>query len=106
MWTSGSNNDDPEPPSKDHELIPRIILSVLFALGLVYFVLVVRTFSGYGRALKLHPTFNMGDRRGRRRDRYREMHGENPVSGGRGSGTAEAATGGADGAAGGNFGIQ
>lgn len=49
VWTSGSSADNPTPPSRSVELIPRLIVTGLFVLGLVYFVVVVQTFRSYGK---------------------------------------------------------
>ncbi|TDL20829.1 hypothetical protein BD410DRAFT_772248 [Rickenella mellea] len=47
VWTTGSSQDNPTPPSRHAVLPARIVLSVFFALGLVYAGLVIRTFSSY-----------------------------------------------------------
>ncbi|KAI5120727.1 hypothetical protein M0805_006433 [Coniferiporia weirii] len=48
VWTSGSSADNPQPPPRHVELAPRVVITAMFMLGLVYFVLVVRTFKSYG----------------------------------------------------------
>jgi len=53
VWTSGSASDNPTPPSRKTEWIPRAIITAVFILGAVYFCFVVRTFSSYG---SLRPT--------------------------------------------------
>ncbi|TDL13338.1 hypothetical protein BD410DRAFT_903321 [Rickenella mellea] len=50
VWTTGSSQDNPTPPSRHAVLPARIVLSVFFALGLVYAGLVIRTFSSYASA--------------------------------------------------------
>lgn len=55
VWTSGSSNNNPQAPSPRIELIPRIIVTALFALGMVYFVLVIRSFRSYGSARLRRP---------------------------------------------------
>lgn len=50
VWTSGSSNDNPQNPSSKIDLIPRVIVTALFALGAVYFILVIRSFRSYGAA--------------------------------------------------------
>lgn len=58
VWTSGSSSDNPQPPSNRIETIPRVIITALFVVGLVYFALVVRTFANYGG---LRPQLELGD---------------------------------------------
>lgn len=58
VWTSGSSSDHPQPPSSVVETIPRVIITTIFVVGLVYFVLVVRTFANYGG---LRPQLELGD---------------------------------------------
>jgi hypothetical protein len=52
VWRTGSSADPPDgaraPLSPDEALVLRIVLTVIFALGLVYFMLILRTFSSYG----------------------------------------------------------
>ena len=52
VWTTGSLSDSPQPPSTRIELIPRVIITALFALGLLYFVLIVIAFKAYGGPAK------------------------------------------------------
>ncbi|KLO13838.1 hypothetical protein SCHPADRAFT_827372 [Schizopora paradoxa] len=58
VWTSGSASDNPQPPSSRVETIPRVIITALFIVGLVYFALVVRTFANYGG---MRPQLDLGD---------------------------------------------
>lgn len=55
VWTSGSSHDNPQDPSPRIELIPRIIITSLFGLGMVYFVLVIQSFKSYGSARLWRP---------------------------------------------------
>ncbi|KAH8115641.1 hypothetical protein DFH11DRAFT_1725871 [Phellopilus nigrolimitatus] len=48
VWTSGSSTDNPQPPRPRVELVPRLIITALFALGFVYFLLIVQAFQSYG----------------------------------------------------------
>ncbi|EJD42373.1 hypothetical protein AURDEDRAFT_185998 [Auricularia subglabra TFB-10046 SS5] len=47
LWTSGTD-DPPKPLPPGDALIPRIIVTAVFALGGLYFILVIRTFRSYG----------------------------------------------------------
>ena len=52
IWRTGSSSDPPDgvrPPLEPGEaLAVRVVLTAVFALGLVYFVMIVRTFASYG----------------------------------------------------------
>lgn len=48
VWTTGSNSDNPQAPPSRIELVPRIIITAIFVLGLVYFGLIINTFKHYG----------------------------------------------------------
>ncbi|KAF7984351.1 hypothetical protein HWV62_15371 [Athelia sp. TMB] len=50
VWRTGASNDpDPRPPLSPHAAIgPRIAVTGVFAVGLVYLVLIVRTLKSYG----------------------------------------------------------
>jgi len=52
VWRTGSSADSPDgtrPPLSPHQaLVVRIVLTAVFALGLVYFVMILRTFASYG----------------------------------------------------------
>ncbi|TFL00158.1 hypothetical protein BDV98DRAFT_650534 [Pterulicium gracile] len=52
VWRSGSSSDPEEYPpiSTKNALIPRIIISAVFVVGIVYFGLIVKTLRGYGTA--------------------------------------------------------
>ena len=47
VWTSGASSDNPQNPTRKIERIPRGIITVIFALGLVYFVLILQSFRSY-----------------------------------------------------------
>ncbi|KAH7099328.1 hypothetical protein BKA62DRAFT_314628 [Auriculariales sp. MPI-PUGE-AT-0066] len=47
LWTSGTTNP-PHTPSWDQALGPRVFVTCVFVLGLVYFLLVITTFRSYG----------------------------------------------------------
>ena len=48
IWTTGSSTDNPQAPSPRVDLAPRIIITAIFVLGLIYFCLVINTFKSYG----------------------------------------------------------
>lgn len=52
VWRTGSSADPPDgvrpPLSPGQALAVRIVLSTIFVLGVVYFILILRTFSSYG----------------------------------------------------------
>ncbi|TDL17644.1 hypothetical protein BD410DRAFT_729643 [Rickenella mellea] len=48
VWSTGSRTDVITGPSPRAELAPRIAVSIVFAVGLVYFALIIRTFKAYG----------------------------------------------------------
>lgn len=47
LWTSGTQTP-PQPLTGNDALIPRLIVTVIFALGAVYFVMIINTFQSYG----------------------------------------------------------
>ncbi|KZV87320.1 hypothetical protein EXIGLDRAFT_652286 [Exidia glandulosa HHB12029] len=47
LWTSGTDRP-PTPLTGNEALVPRIIVTAIFCLGAIYFVLVVHTFQSYG----------------------------------------------------------
>jgi len=59
VWTTGSISDNPQPPSSRPELVIRIVITAIFALGLLYFALIVFTFKSYGNG-KQFPQSNVG----------------------------------------------
>ena len=52
VWRTGSSDDPPDgvrPQPAPHQALGlRVVLTAVFALGLVYFILIVRTFGSYG----------------------------------------------------------
>ena len=48
VWRTGAAGDSPQPPSPGVELGPRIAITSLFALGVVYLGLIIKTFKSYG----------------------------------------------------------
>lgn len=50
VWTTGDSTDHPTPPHPRIELLPRLLVTALFLLGLLYFAFVVLTFQRYGGA--------------------------------------------------------
>jgi len=48
VWRTGSSTDNPQPLTPVKEIGPRVAVTFLFVLGLVNFLLVVRTFKSYG----------------------------------------------------------
>lgn len=48
VWTSGSSPSASMLQLKEAAWVPRVIVTAVFVLGLLCFVLVVRTFSNYG----------------------------------------------------------
>lgn len=79
VWRTGSVLDPEERPplSAREALAPRIIITSLFCIGMVYFVMIVRTLKGYGgpttslrRPAASKPEVEGAEeRRGRRKDR-------------------------------------
>lgn len=52
VWRSGTTADANREPLSPHDArIPRIIISVVFALGIIYFVLITRTLRRYGEVM-------------------------------------------------------
>lgn len=47
VWTSGSDHDAVNPPKNSVELDPRIIISAIFGIGVLYLILVIYSFSSY-----------------------------------------------------------
>ena len=47
LWTSGTDKS-PTPPTSREALAPRVIVTAVFALGALFFVLIIRTFQSYG----------------------------------------------------------
>lgn len=48
VWREGARGESQTPLPQGQELSPRIFITCQLLLGLVYFVLVIRTFSSYG----------------------------------------------------------
>lgn len=48
VWRTGSASDSPQPPSTLVELGPRVAITSLFALGVIYLSLIINTFKSYG----------------------------------------------------------
>ena len=52
IWRTGSSSDPPDgvrqPLSPGQALAVRVVITAVFALGLVYFVMILRTFASYG----------------------------------------------------------
>ncbi len=52
VWRTGSSSDPSDgiraPLSPEQAVIVRTILTVIFGIGLIYFILILRTFSSYG----------------------------------------------------------
>ena len=48
VWRSGASGETHASLSPHAELGPRIVITCQFVLGLIYFVLVIRTFRNYG----------------------------------------------------------
>ncbi|KIK92789.1 hypothetical protein PAXRUDRAFT_146559 [Paxillus rubicundulus Ve08.2h10] len=77
VWRSGSTADSVPPSlSPSAALGPRIALTALFLLGLVYFVAIVKTLHTYGRASEmLSGRGPVGSEARRERERHREGEG-------------------------------
>ncbi|TDL20232.1 hypothetical protein BD410DRAFT_386979 [Rickenella mellea] len=56
VWTTGSNTDNPTLPSRHADLGPRILISAIFGVGLVYLGLILQTFQAYGDEDKVWST--------------------------------------------------
>ena len=52
VWTTGSRTDEQHLPSDNVANALRIVITTLVGIGLVYFALIVRTFSNYGKRCK------------------------------------------------------
>ena len=53
VWRTGTPQDMDKRLSRDQALIPRIVVSCVFAFGLVYFILIVFTLRRYGSMMDL-----------------------------------------------------
>ena len=52
VWRTGTTDDENRGPTITSEArIPRIIITVVFSLGIIYFFLIVRTLRRYGQAM-------------------------------------------------------
>ena len=60
VWRTGASTDSPHPPSSEVELGPRIAITSLFALGIIYLYFIIRTFKSYGGSETLRRSTEAG----------------------------------------------
>lgn len=86
VWRTGSVNDPPErDPLSTHAILgPRIAITGVFAIGMIYFFLIVRTLKSYGTHWVLSQrriaALDQPDPLGRGRGRERPTPDTRPVS--------------------------